>query len=91
MTGECKRCGSCCLYGQAFVYHITKDGDDELVFTFQGVNERMKDVIDPCQQLIFDIKTHEPICNIYEYRPSVCVRFPQCEGELIFKDCGYRR
>jgi len=88
IAGECKRCGACCLYGQAFQYRI-RDAKGMITCDFVGVNEVMKDVVAPCEQLTFDIHTHEAICNIYDQRPLICRRFPYHEGELIFRGCGY--
>lgn len=88
IKGECKQCGSCCLYGGAFTYDVFEYPSGR-IYSFRKVNKKKKRKIQPCQYLVYDIETRKPYCNTYDKRPGVCKQYPYKKEELIFKDCGY--
>ena len=88
IIGRCKRCGSCCLYGEAIEYDAYKHGG-AIIFSLKKVHKKKRRKIRPCTKLIYDIETREAICTVFDARPSVCRQYPYRKEELIFESCGF--
>lgn len=89
--GSCLRCGLCCIGVGRFQYRIQSFilPDEPNYDTLIPIGIAQNDPPEPCEKLIFDIRTREAICLLHNAsKPPICVRYPISNVDRL-KDCGF--
>jgi hypothetical protein len=93
-SGECLRCGQCCVDAWRFSYSGKRILPDEFDWTTVKL-EKVRAADDTegdhniCPQLVFEIETKKAVCLEYDKRGGICPLYPLGPEEVIFPGCGF--
>jgi len=93
ITGECRRCGACCVEAWRFSHNVPKDPGDGNRYRWEEAAVAIKTTGEgePCRALAFDPETGLAVCTFHgPEKQEVCQRYPTTPTEILFSTCGFR-